>query len=1778
MANKKDLGKLDTFSFNDIDLGAFDDFGFDGPEISVDRTPVQRIVGRFKKGMSRTFDNSHYQEQILRRGLPQNYESSFDAYHDVMYSFRTLNEGIKRELKPGMREVRDLGRRLFPGKPPLIPEKLYEKFSNWVDDNGFTGRSDAQMDNDASAIMLNQVFSKQAEIQEAERREDTIREELKTISERKRFEFTHLERVRTNTLLTSIVNYQDRVTTSYSKRMLELQFKSYLTQMRMLEAVKTTGEKTNSQLDAITKNTALPDFVKMRNVEAVKELTRRRIIQSALESSPIAKITGLTKRLLNNFTKNIISGVQMAGSFTESAASATATGDFDDPMQEQRPEPKGFKENMQRAAESGAENVVPWLLSRYVGKGADKVRDYIGRGKEGSLRHRIARGGKLADYWVGGADQHLQNRIREGGDGALDAFLMMSDADKESYRANRSLTQMQYGADRYLGGMNSVGTAMATEEVIPDWLQRIWGEIYMLRTGESSVERELYDQKHRKFVKTSSASEQVIGQFKEGYNKTHIDKLVDRVVVNLIGSKSISAEARRVLASRIKADAIDGITPTPERYRLLKGTSPQIQSEIRKAIEETYEYDPIEDKLKGTEGELLNQRRRIFKSSRSLMGQFSTVKDSSLRMMDEGKLEALRRAGLVKETKLGLAFDYDRYLELMDQGYTPEDLGVKASDIPPRPDSGGGAERNPVNDLLKEKVKAGQAKFNEHTKSDFIRKQTKSSRDKVEEVINNLQSKEYIDATTGRVIENLSDLRGKITTHTGEVVVTAEELKEGLRQKYGPRFTEMFKSLSGTAERSIKRSRSFVAENKHRVDDLYNKGSSFAKASSANLTTIFDKLSKRECYDSISGKVIESLSDIKGDILDQYGKVILTAADAKETLVERYGDKVNDILSNAKSATARFRDKANVLGTNAYSRIKDSVKRKGKDGEEEVTVKATGTDTLLQRLYNMFNFRLPGAPDSHLNRTKTGDLDGDGIRDGSWQDRLRKRKKAEEERKATAGEKEDSPGMMGKLAGGSKGLLASLAGMLGLGGLMGGEGGGGINVFGMPDFGGKPQPGAPGGPAGPPKPKGKMARVGGALKGIGRVGGNLLLNPVGTILQGLGTAGKWGVQGAGKLLGAGGKALPTIAKAGGRAALHLARFAVPFLMSPVGLVIAGVALAGFAAYKGYQAYKKNKDFKDNILTNLRMAQYGIDPKVDKDMIPRLLMLEEMREKDLARPGEPRPYNDPQTREDVQRIFFTWEADPMNELHQVRVADWYNNRGGPVMSTWVNALYVLKGTTKLDDIDSLNPREKEELLKMVRIPSTDPQSAVNFPMIPMQGSEATAMTGEGVDDIYEKAEEVISKEVSGHDKKVEREKAMANHKPMRVNMNHVAIKQREDRVKKVTSKLVRDMAGKGVLPADPFQQQTKGDDLLKFMTNDNDIMKMQLKDTWRWPMDTGRISSEFGDRIHPKTGERKTHNGIDIAAAEGTPVYAAAEGTIKVMDYLKGYGNAIYILHNDGKETRYAHLSSFASSLSVGSKVLAGQLIGYVGNTGVSTGPHLHFEIRENDSRTAKAIDPYSLISDPNLRNQKRIVTDEKMVAGKSPEGYSAEEGGDLEGVNTIASTAAPKANTPLQKDIPVLLSRDYIKETPGMSTTSKNASTGSGFDVDKATIAYNADMLDASKAQISNLSKVGDGISGMTAEQRAANETLTRIATALENQTKSNDVQFRRANSGITNNTMNNPGAESNDVLNGMYQLALKNNLNPANYMSNEQLSKVTPTYRSDTPTNVTRTSAVMPY
>ena len=149
-------------------------------------------------------------------------------------------------------------------------------------------------------------------------------------------------------------------------------------------------------------------------------------------------------------------------------------------------------------------------------------------------------------------------------------------------------------------------------------------------------------------------------------------------------------------------------------------------------------------------------------------------------------------------------------------------------------------------------------------------------------------------------------------------------------------------------------------------------------------------------------------------------------------------------------------------------------------------------------------------------------------------------------------------------------------------------------------------------------------------------------------------------------------------------------------------------------------------------------------------------------------------------------------------------------------------------------------------------------------------------------------------------------------------------------------------------------------------------KSITKSLMKTPINGARLSSSFGMRKHPILGYNKMHRGTDFAAPSGTPIMASGSGTITRARWCGGGGNCVKIKHNSTYETIYAHMKSFAKGIKEGRKVKQGQIIGYVGSTGMSTGPHLHYEV---------------IVNGKKVNSQRLKLPSGKILKGKAREEF-----------------------------------------------------------------------------------------------------------------------------------------------------------------------------------------------
>jgi len=744
-------------------------------------------------------------------------------------------------------------------------------------------------------------------------------------------------------------------------------------------------------------------------------------------------------------------------------------------------------------------------------------------------------------------------------------------------------------------------------------------------------------------------------------------------------------------------------------------------------------------------------------------------------------------------------------------------------------------------------------------------------------------------------------------------------------------------------------------------------------------------------------------------------KVEATLVKAKERVGERF-DKVKDTLVGTELG------EDSVLVGDADGNV--SIK----SGKEEIPAGDGTTNGYLASLLAYFHGR---------DLLKDGDTDGDGFRDGGWRSRLFGRKDEEED-----GESDGKKTEGNRKAG--KGILGTLAGALGMGGDDSDDGGSlagdiasevagevigdKISGNGKGDDSDDDKKSRSKGP----KAKGKMGRAWQAIKGAGSKVKEIAGGMKGKGLIGGTAAGITGVGGA--ISGMGGSVATKMAATSGlkKAALWGLKGALGLVGGILGAPIVGTALA--VAGAAYTAYEVFGSFRDRAgvepLEEYRYRQYGLDVE-DSSHRSFLRKLEDEAIEYVNYRGSEGTENtldieDFEFHEDMMTLV---NIDPNVPAERFAAyLRWFKNRFRPVFLLHHGVARMLDSDVDLLDIDDeLDDDKKAKFVKQAYYPNdgsgNSPYMVSDSPM-----EEHTATVGyKEIDEMkealmteYKVDEEKSEKDGESFLSKVAKGAMMLTP----VGMAHTAYKAvtKDKPADTKTGKKVEVESGKkektntatkvatAVGLAVGTEQAVKAGTEAKATppVSNATAVKRKLetnkakgKKGFVVPSE-GRISSPYGDRVHPISGESKFHTGIDIAAPTGTDVLASQGGAITRRGHSRSYGNVIYIDNDDGTHSRYAHLHNFEPGYTVGDRIEQGAKLGEIGSTGWSTGPHLHFEVRKKAHDKKSSLDPLELFKGDTGKEARAQVSD--AIAAAKMEVNQDDDEAILEGEETILST------------------------------------------------------------------------------------------------------------------------------------------------------------------------------
>ena len=950
--NKTDL-EMDFDDLNldmDMDMNGFGEAD-DGKN---SKKPIRRLAKNFAAGAKMSFQDSNNIRNTVNSVLPKGYGTALNTGFEAADLASELYNSAANELRPAMPFIRRAVGKLSSKTQRFLPKRVKEKLEAFIAGDDYEENRKVDADNESLTAGIAEIFGMQMEEQARQRNEDYAEEEIRYKIQDKRAVqglnisnamLKHLERQTT---------FQDTIYSRALKKQLELQYRQTFYQRDILQTLIVSDRKQTELLAAIMKNTGLPEYRKKDLADAARSSIRDNII-NGVQNSALNYINTFKKEFgerLKGSVVNAASGLASALSMGEEAGEMLNSGsDF------------GMSRSDTFANLIGMQ-ALPILNALF----GESIRKRTG------ANSKISRFGEMLQYYMGNLPEHANE------------FAGRSIDEPGLYGMVKRLIQStlpRSGIDTKLAGSPLLEADKASPftkqahrsivEIIPGFLSRIHHELKTIRTSKGLIlddnERLIYNLDRGEFTSFKQSVKDVSKRLMNPQASKQASDEIDAAVKEIVGSANISEKARKELRKQIMEDSRSAIPFNPDRYFNTDNMDARVLSyetkeELRRATEGRY-YNL--DGSKNWKG--FNAGQAAIKRVQSVVGDPT---NAARAMLQAGNREQVAALGLLERSGWDTNFNLDPWaksilepdttsMDIDDATYGKEGFNNPAS-------SQGG-----VSILSKKDKRHARALFRKARRginrtfdrvSDRIEKgvqefkdvYSKSGRKGVLDLAK-LKAGEYIDETTGRTIESLKDIQGRIVNQAGEVVAEADDIISEWETA-----DESDSAAMAELKRRVRRNRKKAAIKAQRGSRWFNQTGSRLKAGFNNLRSsvsskyeefaavyteggakaVFDKakLESGEYIDEVSGKVIKSLADINGRVVTQSGELvaeadtILTDWASRDPRTEAALNTARKNIKRAKKrasqASRKYRGQAHKL----YQRAKGLADQVTKDIEQ----------------------------------------------------------------------------------------------------------------------------------------------------------------------------------------------------------------------------------------------------------------------------------------------------------------------------------------------------------------------------------------------------------------------------------------------------------------------------------------------------------------------------------------------------------------------------------------------------------------------------------------------------------------------------------------------------------------------------------------------------------------------------------------------------------------------------------------------------------------------------
>ncbi|BAW19017.1 hypothetical protein [Ralstonia phage RP12] len=1120
---------------DDFDNFNFDDFNFDVPEPKDDRHPIVKALAPIGRGAKNYITDASSIEKFVKAAMPRGYGQAYDLAQEARSEVKQLYNSVGEEIKPVKESAKTLMRKALPALDGKIPKGLKEKLEAFSKEEQQWQARQGDRREEQLGDLLKSIFEQKATDQVAQRNELNEREKVRQGFEqiRHRDQISQLDAIRL--AVESQAQYQNKIGYSVQKKQLELSYRTFWAMADLNKEQKRSNAEFLSELKAVTRNTSLPDMAKISLMKDYKSIIRNKFLENAREG-----MFGGAQDYFRKFSRNIKDQVVgrvrdyagMAG--TMSAGAEGMAG-----MMEGMGDMPGFNARDEMIA--GLMHLpMDWLAE----KAGRKANAILAKNK------KLRRGGSRASYMVNTVGDRIHEQLTDPtkGWGSLEGLreLLASAAPSSVPDSKMEVDSLDRAHEPR---PFSRGNAKSLDEVIPGLLARIHREIKILRTGDESTPLVTYD-----FAKNKFSTEKQMGSDLRkriaGGNTDRANHFANNIINRIDRGKKLTPEQRERARQHLIERAVMGES--------IDITKSHLGSHWGGGQDGQAIADSFSRYLRSTDGKLGNNdqayKRQIelMQQHRGIVGGIGDPRVLLQQMVNSGQLETLKNIGIIDENNNLDRKAYSQWLmhaeeaDLSSPASTTSGGGKSfrrtpgsrrraapsagMSDFIPRTSSkgamGGGAahelrslneslsnstvEKNvqTIADLLASldskyahaaevnyltlqamldqliaiastsggmggsggqgpldlltKGKRAYTSLWEHVKGssreglDRIKAHGKSmaargmqlwdkyspgakrrvgdilgaGRDKLKDMhgrlrdyygdvvvsgesfprlrANLLKAGEYRDRLTGRVLTSLEDITGDVVDSSGNLVITLDEFYNSyvtgtINKRVRELFTNVTSKLADWKSRlqvfipsTIRDLKSKALGALNRVKEMLPPYDVYVK-NDMSKPLLFANMFRYEMYTSAkTGNALKHPRDIDGPVLDDKGNMVLTEDHIKVGLCDVVGDPITSaripikIMRKAKAAWEMMRDAAvGIFGAlkGGLGNVNEYFKNFFTPFADIIT-NSKKTVTLLEAIRDILDDRLP------KRKKVRGDVDGDGIREGSIEDIHRKRDQA----------------------------------------------------------------------------------------------------------------------------------------------------------------------------------------------------------------------------------------------------------------------------------------------------------------------------------------------------------------------------------------------------------------------------------------------------------------------------------------------------------------------------------------------------------------------------------------------------------------------------------------------------------------------------------------------------------------------------------------------------------------------------------------------------------------